>query len=332
MKLRGGELSVVVLGGGSIGLRHLRNLQTLGVERLACFEPDAARREWAGREVPVPFFAELEQVWEFAPQAVVIAAPSQHHTPLACAAAAMGADLFIEKPLAHTLAGLDELLGLVAGKDLVSMVGCNMRFHPGPSTVKRLLDGKAVGQVVAARLKTGSYLPQWRPESDYRQSYSASSQSGGAILDCIHEIDLACWLFGPARLAAAACRPAATLGLATDGLAELLLEHEASVLSSVHLNFIQRDYRRTCEVIGSEGTIYWDFTGRTVAISRGAGTHDETFPQPNDWEINQMYVDEMIHFLQCVRDRKATCNPVSQALAVLEIAFAARERGGLTRA
>ena len=242
----------------------------------------------------------------------------------ALAAARQSCHLFIEKPVSHSLTDLDELAREISTRQLISLVGCNMRFHPGPATVKRLLGENAVGQVVAARIKTGSYLPQWRPATDYRRSYSASCESGGAILDCIHEVDLACWLFGPARLAAAACRPATTLDLETDGLAELLLDHESGVLSSVHLNFIQRDYRRTCEVIGSEGTIHWDFNEKMVWIDRECGVRSGVFPQPTGWDVNQMYLDEIAHFLDCVRQGNESSNPVVKAAAVLKIALAAK--------
>ena len=141
-----------------------------------------------------------------------------------------------------------------------------MRFHPGPATIKRLLGQGAIGEVIAARIQSGSFLPRWRTQQHYHGSYSASPLWGGALLDCIHEIDLALWYFGSATIAGAATLPAKSLGLETDGLAEIILEHGTGVLCSVHLNFVQRDYRRTCQVIGSEGTIYWDLADHCVEV------------------------------------------------------------------
>ena len=122
-----------------------------------------------------------------------------------------------------------------------------MRFHPGPAAVRRLLKDGAIGDLISYRLHTGSYLPLWRPHQDYRQSYSASEETGGAILDCIHELDLALWYAGPAQLIAAKHLPARSIGLQTDGLAEILLQHDiGNRIGSIHLNFIERDYRRSC--------------------------------------------------------------------------------------
>lgn len=316
---------MAVLGAGSIGLRHLKNLHSLGVEKLACFEPDAARREAAAQELPIPFFADLDAVWDFCPTAVIVAAPNQFHLALALAAVEHGAHLFVEKPLAHTTAGLAGLIDRAEERQLVTMVGCNMRFHPGPATVRRLLESESVGQILSARLQTSSYFPRWRPAQDYRQSYSASPEWGGAILDCIHEIDLALWFFGGGSLLAAAVVPAASLNLTTDGLAELLIRHRSGVLSSVHLNFMQHDYRRGCQIAGTRGTIYWDFQEHQVWTFDSAGQPGPHFDEPAGWEVNQMYVDEMEHFLACVRAGKSTMNPLRSGADALELALAARD-------
>ncbi len=317
--------AVAVLGAGSIGLRHLKNLRALGVEKLACFEPDARRREAGAQALPIPFFPTLEFVWDFRPAAVVVAAPTQFHLPLALAAVERGIHLFVEKPLAHLADGLPALIDQAERRGLVTMVGCNLRFHPGPAAVRRLLESETVGTILSARVQTSSYLPRWRPSQDFRQSYSASPEWGGAILDCIHELDLALWYFGGGELLAAAVAPATSLGLTTDGLAELLVRHHSGVLSSLHLNFVQHDYRRGCQIAGTRGTIYWDFQEHRVRTFDSTGQPGPHFDEPSGWEINDMYVDEMAHFLACVRAGQATMNPLRRGAEALALALAARD-------
>ena len=183
---------------------------------------------------------------------------------------------------------------------------------------------KAVGEILSARIQVSSYLPRWRPQQDYRQSYSASTEWGGAILDCIHEIDLGLWYFGPAGLVASAQLPARSLGLQTEGLVEMILRHESGVLSSIHLNYMQRDYRRGCQVIGTQGTLYWDFSERCVRLFGEDGNLHTTIPEPDGWETNQMYLEEMKHFLHALATRTPTSNPISGGLAALKIALEAR--------
>jgi predicted dehydrogenase len=315
---------IAVLGCGSIGRRHLRNLVVLGERDLVAYDPDAGSRAKAGEELGCEVIADLEEVWDRAPSAALVTAPTHLHLPLALAAARRGCHLFIEKPLSHTSDGVAELRALAERAGLVTMVGCNMRFHPGPAAVKRLLDEGAIGRVLAARLQTGSYLPAWRPWLDYRQSYSArADQGGGALLDCIHEVDLALWYSGPGRLAGAVVLPAASLDIAVDGLAELLICHDRGALSSVHLNFVQRDYRRSCQIIGTGGTIYWAWSEPVVRVADGAGERCIDLAQG---DTNQMYVDELRHFLAAVQSGTATTCPIDAGLAALQIVDDARRQ------
>ncbi|HEX3145723.1 MAG TPA: Gfo/Idh/MocA family oxidoreductase [Pyrinomonadaceae bacterium] len=199
-----------------------------------------------------------------------------------------------------------------------------MRFHPGPATVHELIEGNRIGDLVAMRIETGSYLPGWRKGQDYARSYSASAEWGGAILDCIHEIDLALWYGGPAKLEAARWTMANSIGLNTDGLAELILRHENGVLTNVHLNFIQRDYRRACQVIGTRGTIYWDFGKGCVDLYDEQGLLTDSFPQQSSWSMNEMYLDELSYFMKCVESNSLTSNAIAEAIATLKIAVDAR--------
>lgn len=317
-------MRVAVIGCGSIGRRHARNVQCLADAQVGCYDTAIDTATAVAAEVGGVAHAQLEDVWSWRPHVVIVAAPSDLHIALASEAIEHGCDVFVEKPLSHSLDGVDTLCAAAAEAGAVTMVGCNMRFHPGPAAVKRLLDADEVGSVLSSRLQTGSYLPRWRPGSDYRQSYSASPEAGGAVLDCIHEIDLALWYHGPARLLAAAVRPASSLGLGTDGLAELLLEHDSGVLSSVHLNFVQRDYRRGCQIIGDRGTIYWDLVEGAVRVFGEDGVERMRATQPESWDVNDMYVDELHHFLDCVRARTPTANPLAEGAAALRIAAAAR--------
>ena len=326
-------LRIALAGCGSIGRRHLANLRLLAADRptkIFVYDAVPSVSEAVSREFGAVCVQDLNELWNTRPDIALICTPSHLHTSCALSAAQncrRGAALFIEKPVAHTLGGLEELETLCVRRGITTLVGCNMRFHPGPAQIKRWLSEGIVGDVLSARLHTGSYLPGWRPHQDYCAGYSASPEHGGAILDCIHEIDLALWLLGPATLHAALVRPAASLGLQTDGMAELLLIHAGGAFSSVHLNFVQRNYRRSLEIIGSEGTLAWDFT-TGLAVHHGPdGNIMQTCPQPADWNINQMYLDELAYFLCCAASGEPTANPVSHAAQTLSLALQARRQG-----
>ncbi len=311
-------MRTTLLGCGSIGRRHIQNLLSLGYTDLIAFDPSTEARQKVEQDFGISTVAALDEAWQQRPEVVFVNAPPDTHIELALKAARLGCHLFIEKPLAHSLQGIDALEAEIKERQLVNMVACNMRFHPGPAQVKQLLEANVSGEIIAARLQFSSYLPRWRPWQDYRQSYTATT---GAILDCIHEIDLALWYFGAAKVLASARLPAKSIGLEIDGLAEILLQHDSGVLTNIHLSFVQHDYYRTCQIIGSEGTIYWDFNDKQVKVYGNDGTLSQIFTQPEDWQLNQMYIDEVDHFMQAVRQGQETMNPIFGGIEALKIAL-----------
>jgi predicted dehydrogenase len=318
-------MRIAVLGCGSIGRRHLRNLLAEGSHELLPYDPQGDARVFVEKILKLPAYDDLDQVWSKRPEAALIASTPDTHCELALEVARHGVHCFVEKPLATEMERMPELQEICRKKELITMVGCNMRFHPGPEKVKELVEAKTVGKVIAARIQTGSYLPDWHPNTDFRKNYSARPEKGGgAVLDCIHEIDLALWFLGPATVAGAAVLPARNFGIPVEGLAEALLVHQHGVLSSVHLNFVQRDYRRCCQIIGEHGTIYWDFEHPWVEVKSGAGV-ETRHELPSEWQINQMYVDEIRHFLHCVEKHEPTLCPLEQGIEVLKIALQVRE-------
>jgi predicted dehydrogenase len=317
--------TVAAVGAGSIGCRHLQNLEKLGVQTLLVYEPDPERRALLQSEHPGwKTFAKLPEVLGEGPDAIIITSPSAYHEEQLQAAIAHRHAVFVEKPLSFRMGQLPQLAREAIDNQIVSMVACNLRFHPGPATVRQLLKSGAIGQLISYRLHSGSYLPDWHPERDYRRSYSASAEAGGAVLDCIHELDLALWYAGSAQLIAAKRLPAHTIGLETDGLAEILLQHDSDVIGSIHLNFIERDYRRSGVFIGTQGTLEWDFHQFDVKQYRSSQEDLIKHPLAPQWQLNDMYIDEMRHFLDCVAQGRPTQNSISQSLPALKLALEVR--------
>lgn len=326
-------MKTLVVGGGSIGARHLRNLSSLAAGPLALVEPEAERGRALAGELGAAWFPRLEEGLGWGPAATVVASPSHLHVSQALAAARAGSALFIEKPLAHTPDGLDDLTREVRERRLVSLVGCNMRFHPGPAQVKALLEQGAVGRVLFARIHTGSYFPSWRPAQDYRQNYGArAALGGGCLLDCVHEIDLARWYLGDPEQVFCMAAHLSSLEIDVEDVAALVCRHAGGVLSEIHLDYVQRTYERGCQIVGEQGSLAWDYRAGTVRLYDAARDATSTFAQPAAWEPNRMYLDEMRHFLACAASGCDSRLPIAEALRVMEIVFAAKASAASGRA
>lgn len=316
------ETQVLVAGCGSIGQRHLRNLLALGLRPRAYRAIGRCELD-AGIRDEVAVCADWSQALSPAPDAVIIANPTSHHVQTALGAARAGCHLLVEKPLSHNMKGIDDLTKEVRRRKLVTLMGCNLRFHPGLQRVARLLSNQAIGDVLSARAEAGSYLPDWRPGQDHTHSYSAREElGGGVILDLVHELDYLFWFFGKVKSVFALAGHGARLGIETEGMAEILMEHDNGVWSSLHLDYFQRPPRRTCHIIGEKGTITWDYYAGAVSLWQAGNDQWQTWSDPID--RNYTYLAEMRHFLDCLEGRATSINDIITGREVLKVALAAR--------
>ena len=316
----------LVVGCGSIGKRHIRNLKTLKGGDVIAHDVQPERCREVQQEYGVEAYARLEDALAQKPDVALICTPTSLHIPPTLSAARSGCHLFIEKPLSHSLEGLDELVDVVARKNLVTLVGCNMRFHPGIAKMKKLLESETIGKVLCARVQAGQYLPDWHPWEDYRYGYSANrSLGGGIILDGIHEIDYITWFLGEVSQVFCFSGKLSSLEIDTEDTAEILLQFRTGTIAEVHLDYVQRARGRSCQIIGEEGTILWDFSVKEVRLYRAQTKEWQVFPEEPDYDTNQMYIEEMKHFLQCFEGKAKPAQDVNAGKRALEIALAAKE-------
>src|SRR5689334_13648980 len=111
----------VVLGCGSIGKRHVRNLLALGEKNVVGFDPREDRRVEA-KALGIETASTMDEVWAAKPDAVLVTSPSKLHVATALDAAERGVHMFVEKPVSDVHdAALDQLVSRVAEKKLVSL-------------------------------------------------------------------------------------------------------------------------------------------------------------------------------------------------------------------
>jgi predicted dehydrogenase len=194
--------------------------------------------------------------WEeglaFAPQAVVVATDTTRHLADATRALAAGADVLIEKPLSPTVAGIKEFAELSVASGRRVFVACNLRFDAGLQLFRKQLS--EIGRIHAVRIECQSYLPSWRPGTDYRRSYSASAQQGGVLRDLIHEIDYAIWLFGPPMAVIGHVKNSGVLEIEAEESADLIWEAQSGATVSLRLDYLTHTPRRRMQALASVGS------------------------------------------------------------------------------
>ncbi len=334
-------MKILVVGLGGIGQRHVRNLRALlgsAVEIITYrvrgqshvlterfeVEPGANLETKYG----IRRAASLEEALDERPHAAFICNPTSAHVPAALQAAAAGCHLIIEKPLSDRWEGVDDLIALVQRLGLIALVGYQLRFHPCLRQLREWLAGRCIGAIVSARVEVGESLPGWHPYEDYRQMYASRRDlGGGVILSQIHELDYIQWLFGtPRRLFALGGR-LGRLEIDVEDTASILMECEVEGRKypvHLHQDFLQRPPKRTCEVIGEDGRAEIDFHALTARAVDAPGRSGESRSFAG-FERNQLFLDELAHFLACVRGEESPIVGLEEAARSLRMALAARE-------
>ena len=316
----------VILGAGSVGQRHLHNILSLGHEVVAVCDPDPTKLKDVKAISPGALLTqdETEALGQQA-DAALICSPTASHIRQARDAIKHGLHVFVEKPLSHTLEATEALVTEAAAAKKVVLVGCNLRFFPSLQLVKRLLVEGRIGRPLAVRAQWGYYLPFWHPDSDYRKGYSANRGSGGGvILDSIHEFDYLRWLLGEVTKVFCYAGKVSTLEIDTEDNADVLLSFSSGVVGNLHLDYLQRTYRRSCELIGEEGVIVWDYITQTVSLYGKEDRSVEVYLENINVERDHMFLEEMKHFVACIQGREKPSLDAEGGRAVLQIALAAK--------
>ena len=152
-------------------------------------------------------------------------------------------------------------------------VGYNLRFHPAIIWLQETLP--QLGAVSSVNFYVGQYLPTWRPDSDYRTSSSAKTDSGGGVLrDLSHELDLVQYIFGDWKKMTAVGGKFSDLEIETDDTFSILLQTDQCPAVSVQMNYSDRLRQRLITVNGNNGTIQIDLVSNSATFNNSQKSFD----------------------------------------------------------
>ena len=254
--------SVVVRGSGSIGQRHARVFRQVGAEVLlwpvrdrglgADAVDDATGARLIGDADALAALASADLV--------VVATDTGRHVADAVQALEAGAErVLVEKPVATHA---DDARPLHAHpRSSAVWVAAPLRAHEGFRHLRRLVGRLHRGG--SAHVWSQSWLPDWRPERDYRESYSARADEGGVLRDLVHEIDYATVLFGPPVLLGASVATGGPLDIDAEQAATLLWTTGGFDVTA-RLDYVTRPTTRGVLVHSPDGVLEWDVVRAVV--------------------------------------------------------------------
>ena len=260
------KLKIGIVGLGSIGTRHLKNLAAVLDERNIQYEMDAIRSnrgKLLSSEVAALIKRSIivEEAVKESYDILFITNPTSMHFETLQKFSKNARAFFVEKPVFDTQdIGLD---GLQLEKDKIVYVACPLRYTAVINYLKRNINAK---NVFSIRIISSSYLPEWRPGIDYRQTYSAKKELGGGVsIDLIHEWDYLYYLFGEPEEVCSFKGKYSDLEINSDDLAVSMARYPDKI-AELHLDYFGRSPIREIQLFTADDIIIGDLINQEVSF------------------------------------------------------------------
>jgi len=323
------HLSALVVGFGSIGRRHTRILQELGLKDIRVCDPLPEAQQRAQSQGILLTYPSYEDALSDNADTVIICSPTALHVTQAIQAVLAGKDVLIEKPLSASIEGVDELDRLAQEKKRIVMVAHCFRFHEGLLLAKNWMEEGRIGRLISIRAIVGEYIPEVMP--NYKNMYI--SQYNG-VYELMHDIDLALWYADQPPISVFGIDGNfSDVEMKSPDMAEMIIEFQDRCLASVHLDFFERARHRQIQLLGTDGTIIvefarWDKCVMSIYQAKsGYWTTQEIVTDRDD-----MFRAEDTAFFQSVLQRTPPPIDIATGRVVLEVMLAAQESSRLRRA
>lgn len=316
------SLHILVVGAGSAGKRHARNLRNLGCCISAC-DPREDRLFEIEKEGPLSGkHATLDQALSAARyDGFVIASPPSYHVDQVLQVLADQQKwVLCEKPLSINAAEARKLEQLA---DCVLLAYTYRWWPPIQSFRKRLRSGE-IGPVRNMRFVMSAHLEDWHPWEKYQDFFMARRElGGGALLDESHFVDLMLWMLGTPGKIYANIDKISGLEIDSDDNVDILASYPNGIRVNLHLDLIGRPHQRSITAVGEAGTLLYSYEENAVKVSHVSA--QQWASVQFRCERNDMFVGAAKEFLALIRGEAKVCScSVQDGIHTLAVVDACR--------
>lgn len=321
---------ILIIGGGSIGERHLRNFLRHEGVRCSLAEPDAARRDLLQGEYTLhAIHADWEGVDLADIDGVVICTPTDMHVPMLSKLAGSGTHILCEKPLAMSLDGLDELSSELADQDKQVGVAFCWRHDPIMEELRQRIQTGDLGRVSHATGLLTQFWPEMR--SPWPPQYAMRRETGGGVIQdhMVHWINLLEWFFGRTTTVASFQRHLSLEDVPTEDFGTATLRFGDERLAVLTTCMFQRNAQTRMEVVGSEATARFDINKERLQVFRRS-TRDWESGKVAGIDRDDLFFLQAGHFLKCLRGEAEPRCTIGEATQTLKTVLAAVQSSDTT--
>jgi predicted dehydrogenase len=292
-------MKVLVIGGGSMGRRRLRDLKALWPGEVMLLEPNEARcREIAGR-FGVRGFTKLDDAFATQPDALAVCTPPALHEPYVREGIKRKLHIFAEVPFIMDLAAMEGVARQAPSYPAVLAMSHAPRYYPPFVILRDQIRRGVIGRPLYVEHSLGNYLPEWHPYEDYRTFYGGDWKLGGAGLDMIpHEFDALLWWLGPLSRVQARFSKLSSLELNGPDTQDVLLTFASGAVGYFHNDVIERGTTgRHVRIAGEEGTLEWHQGQPSVRLFLNSANKHLGFDAAPDWADAQRASHEVARLI-----------------------------------
>ncbi len=302
------QLKVCFVGVGSIAKRHIKNLHAICNDKNIEITIDAYRRAPGVIEgVDTVYCSEADVPEDY--DAIFITNPTDLHLSSLEKFHGKGKHFFIEKPVV-SLPQIEKAEQFKTHDDSIYYVACPLRYNAVIQYIKNNINPD---EVISVRSISSSYLPDWRPGQDYRETYSAHKDKGGGVsIDLIHEWDYLTYLFGMPQTVKSIIGKKSNLEIDSDDYAIYIAEYKDKI-AELHLDYFGRKTIREIQLFTKEDTVVGDIANNKVTFLR-TGEVIDFHEERNDFQKR-----ELIHFLNMIEGTDEIEDGFHHGLSVLEL-------------
>lgn len=316
------QRSILILGCGSIGERHLRCFQKTGRALVAGCDTRADLRDRIASTYGVPVFDDFTKALECQKwDAVVVCVPAHLHIRCSMQALASGAAVFIEKPLAISLDGVDSLLEAANVSGRYNAVAYVYHAMPWVQAAREYLRQGELGRPLHLTVTAGQHFPTFRPA--YREIYYTKHETGGgAIQDALtHVLNAVEWMIGPITRVFCDASHQMLEGVTVEDTVNLAVRH-GDVLGSYALNQFQAPNEMTILIHCEGGSLRIEGHEQRWSVQK-RGTSDWEDHVTPPLERDDLFIAQANAYLDGMDGNESPLASIAEAVQSLRVNIAA---------
>jgi predicted dehydrogenase len=318
----------VVVGTGNISKRHRENIKYLWPDALVTALIPHRKKAQKDQNLNHADYLDDDHdtVLEKKPDAVIIATPASSHIDEAIFWLKHDIPVFIEKPLAMSAKQAKNLQPFASNS--IITVGYVLRFLPIIRELKEIIQSNSFGKIISLEAHVGSYLPDWRPQNDYKKSVSARAElGGGALLELSHEIDYVLWFLGKPEKISATLKNSGTLDIEVEDDVDLEITFKGNLKANIHMDFLQSPPTRFCKVFFEEAIVKVDILTGTLQINKNNGEENIYNLAPKN--SNAPYLGQLQNFYDTLKGTASPSVTIEDGVNVLSVIDTARQNDNI---